>query len=144
MSITNVSNNILNSIIQLEEPINYFFQDLWFKPEWIFIFLSGVIGAYVAIKMNKIFENKKRIHSKSLIKHSISTTLEAVFTVFFYPVLWAIGILIVIGLIKTGMTYSSTVTLFILLLLGIFYLWRKKKKNKELVKRFKKPAPSKK
>ena len=75
--LTKISNYVLNEIIKIGPFINSFF-NFWFKPEWIFVFISGVVGAYVGIKLNKRFGENKRIHSKSLIKQSINTTLGSV------------------------------------------------------------------
>ena len=104
----------------------------------MFVFLSGIIGAYAAVKVSKKFEKKQRVHTKSLMKHSVSTVFEAVVMVFLYPVLWAIGILIAIGLIKWGMRYSPPTTLLVLLVLGGLYIWRRKKRKKDLENRRKK------
>lgn len=139
INFTDFSTNFLNGIVELGPFIISFINEIWLKiPEWIFIFISGVVGAYVAIKMDRIFQQKTRIHFKSFIKQSSSAALKVIVYIFFIFFMWAAAIIIIIGLIKVGMSYSPILTLVVLLITGLIFYFKRKKKKNDLVKRFKK------
>lgn len=129
MSFSNFADDLLNATIQFEKPINQFFQDYWFEPEWVFMILSGIVGACVAVKVNKFFENKKRIHTKDLMRESFFTTFGVVSIIYLYTLFAGAVILSVIALIKRGMLYSSIATLLIIMV-TVSFIWKRKKKKR--------------
>jgi len=142
MDLTNTSVTILNNILGLEKPLTSFL-DQWVSSQWFFIFAAAIISAYVAVKVNKYFEDKKRINTAKLIKLASKESLGAFLIVFCYILFWGIGILLFIQVVRWAMGYSPILTLLILIgILGILYDKRKKRK-KELIQRFQKKKNSK-
>jgi len=90
----------------------------------------------VGIKFQKKFELKKRIHSKVLIKQLVSGTFEVIVPLFFIPLLWAIGIIITIGLIKIGISYSPNLTFILIMIIGLIWYYKRKKRKEEMLRRF--------
>lgn len=138
-SIEEFSSNLLNIILSLESPVTSIFQNFWGKlVEWGFVILSTIIGAIVAIKIERKFQSKQKLYGWKLVKETFNETIGITASIFLWGLLVGIGILIAISLIRKGMEYSSTITLIVVILLLIIWNWKKKKKNAELTSRFKK------
>ncbi|MEK6951650.1 MAG: hypothetical protein AABX29_01410 [Nanoarchaeota archaeon] len=130
---------ILNWLLSFETPVNSFFDSFWGRlPDWGFIVISTIIGAVVALKLERRFENKQKLYGWKLIKEAFNETAGITGALFIYGLFIGAGIIITLSLIKKGMEYSSSVTLIIFIFLLLWHLYSKKKKNKKLVSRFKK------
>jgi len=139
----NFSNNLLTKIfVDTENPVGNFFNNIMFRlPDWTFILIATVISAIVAVKLEKKFENNKRIHTKKLVKEAFSESIFATGLVLFYGFLIFIGLGILYSMVKWGMKYSSTSTLLALVILCAIYFIRKRyKANKKAtpLKRYRK------
>ena len=138
MNISSTSQNILDGIIDLYDPINELLGNLWFKPEWFFIVISGILGAYVAIRIEREIENKRKLYDKKLWKLAISTTLEATARFWITPIIWFILFVIFVYVLKLGRNNYPTITVILLFGLILYYLWKRKRKKEELISRLKK------
>lgn len=129
-TIEQFSSKLLNFVLSLEEPTTTFFDAFWGRiADWGFILIASIISAIVAVKLDRLFREKKRVHTNKLWKTAFVESFAATFGVFFLGLLIGAGLFIGIGLIKWGMNLSATATLVILITLII--IWRRKRLKKK-------------
>ena len=145
MSLEDIASNILETIISLEPPLNLFYNNFWSKlPEWGFILIATIIGVIVALKIDRKFRDKERLHGWKLVKETSIETFGVSFSLFILVLVIGAGIFIVIEAIKWGKSISSFWTLAAIITAYFIYRYRKKEKNRQLVERLQKGKAKKK
>jgi len=138
-SLEKFSSDILNIFLPLEQSIITFFDSFWGRlTDWGFILLATTIAAYVAVKVDRKYRDKKRINDKKLWTDIFQETTGAVVYIFTYGLYIGFVILIGFKIIKYGMYYSPTITLLFLVVIFILWKHKKNKKNRRLIERLQK------
>lgn len=137
MNFTNGSINFLEDILEIEGPIKTGLNNL-FSPDWLLILASSVIAAYVAIKIDRHFQNRKRIYQDQLIKIAAKETIIAFLIVFISIIIYGSLLLAFLNILRYGKENNPLITICLLILIGILYYYIRKWRKRKRYDRFKK------